>query len=370
MIDKAHRLRLTALYQNLASHSDNLLGYPVVRDFDYREMYNLFDYVLNNVGDPWINGSSHIHTKEMEREVIEFFAGLLRAPKAHWGYVTNGSTEGNMYSLFMARENLPTATVYYSDATHYSVPKILHILKMQGTVVKSHQTGEIDYDNLTSLIAQQPNQPAIVVANIGTTMTEAKDDVSKIKTILQRSTASAYHIHADAALAGTYLPLLTPRHPFDFADGADSIAISGYKFIGAPFPCGVVLVRSNLRTHVGKNVPYIASLDSTLSGSRNGHGPALLWYGIQRWGIAGLRTRAKDCVHMAQYVQEALQEMGWESWCNPLSLTVVLRTPPKSLTTKWQLAVQGEWAHVLCMPGVKLQTIDAFLDDMRLAATK
>ena len=36
---------------------------------------------------------------------------------------------------------------------------------------------------------------------------------------------------------------LEPRPAWDFEDGADSIAISGHKFIGAPIPCGTVLAR-------------------------------------------------------------------------------------------------------------------------------
>jgi histidine decarboxylase len=371
MIDKTHRLKVEALRQNLAKHTDHLLGYPVVRDFDYQELYALFGYFLNNIGDPWVDGTGNIHTKEMEREVIDFFAELLRAPKDRWGYVTNGSTEGNMYSLFVARENLPGAVVYYSNAAHYSVPKILHILGMQGVAVPTQANGELNYKDLDHLLAKRPSPEVIVVANIGTTMTEAKDDVSKIKAILKNNAVPSYHIHADAALAGTYLPLLSPRHPFDFADGADSIAISGYKFIGAPFPCGIVLIRSHLRERIGKDVPYIASLDSTLSGSRNGHGPALLWYGIRRWGKSGLRTRAKDCLQMAAHVTSKLQEIGWESWRNPLSLTVVLKTPPRAITEKWQLAVHGQSAHVLCMPGVKQENLQAFLDDMHsIANTK
>ena len=368
MIHKTHRLKVEALCQDLAVHTDNLLGYPVVRDFDYQEMYPLFGYFINNIGDPWVDGTGNIHTKEMEREVIDFFADLLRAPKDRWGYITNGSTEGNMYALFVARERLPGATVYYSDATHYSVPKILHILGMRGIVVKTSSSGELDYADLGRLLARQPDKTAIVVANIGTTMTEAKDDVSKIKTILEDNRVAAHHIHADAALSGTYLPLLAPRHPFDFADGADSIAISGYKFIGAPFPCGVVLIRDRLRAHIGKDVPYIASLDSTLSGSRNGHGPALLWYGIQRWGVDGLRTRAENCLQMAAHVTDNLQAMGWESWRNPASLTVVLKVPPQAIVNKWQLAVDKTWAHVMCMPGVKTATIAAFLGEMRAVA--
>ncbi|PIG96310.1 hypothetical protein CS542_09020 [Pedobacter sp. IW39] len=74
-------------------------------------------------------------------------------------------------------------------------------------------------------------------------MTEARDDVRKIRSILQDLAIQHYYIHADGALSGSYSAFIEPRPAFDFADGADSIAISGHKFIGSPIPCGVVVVK-------------------------------------------------------------------------------------------------------------------------------
>src|SRR5260370_15787782 len=99
----------------------------------------------------------------------------------------------------------------------------------------------MDYKALQNQLAQSRDD-AIIVATIGTTMTEARDNVSEILKALKAAGTQKYFIHSDAALAGPYTALTDPDHPFDFADGADSVSVSGHKFIGSPMPCGVIIV--------------------------------------------------------------------------------------------------------------------------------
>jgi histidine decarboxylase len=56
--------------------------------------------------------------------------------------------------------------------------------------------------------------------------------------------------------------------------------------------------------------------------------------------------------------------MGWKAWMNPNSLTVVIDKPADELIAKWQIATQGNMAHIICMPGVTKEQIDLFLADM------
>jgi hypothetical protein len=46
-----------------------------------------------------------------------------------------GSTEGNLYGLYIGRENLPDAVLYASSASHYSVFKIAHMYRMAAVKV-------------------------------------------------------------------------------------------------------------------------------------------------------------------------------------------------------------------------------------------
>jgi histidine decarboxylase len=357
--------KLRELHQRLDQCRDTFIGFPVSLAFDYQELLPFFNQMMNNAGDPFVDHAFRNHTKDLEREVIEFFADLFRAPaEDRWGYVTNGGSESNLYALYLARSLYPNGMVYHSTAAHYSVDKAIDILGMSSTAVHCEVQGEIDYVDLAEALRPHRNRPAIIFANVGTTMTEAVDDVRKIRQTLRGLAIRDHFIHADAALSGIPLALLEQQPRFDLADGADSISFSGHKFIGSPFPCGVVLTRASLRNRIGRMVSYVGAPDTTVTGSRNGHGPLLLWYVIRKYGVAGLRERAEEAREVAAYTLGRLIEIGWPAWRNPNALTVVLRKPPAAIVSRWMLATSDGVSHIVCVPGVTRTQIDKFITDL------
>ena len=357
--------RLNELERKLQVARDTFLGYPVSKDFDYSEINNFFKYPINNLGDPFENGTYKVQTHEMEKEVIAFFAKMYRAnPKDYWGYVTNGGSESNLYGLYLARELYPRGIVYYSESTHYSIRKNIHLLNIPSIVIRSQENGEIDYDDLASTLQMNRHKPAIMLATFGTTMKEAKDDVSKIKGIFKNLAIQDHYIHCDAALSGSFAAFIEPRLPFDFKDGADSISISGHKFIGCPMPTGVLIAKRSNRDRIAKGISYIGSLDTTITGSRNGHAPLFMWYALKTLGIEGLKARYQHSLDTAIYCEKRLNAIGIEAWRNPNSITVVLPKTSKTIKDKWQLATEGSIAHVICMPNVSKTQIDAFVHDL------
>jgi histidine decarboxylase len=361
--------RLATVSLRVREQYDHCIGFPIARDVDYREVYPFFDMHINNVGDPYVMSLVGFHTKDLEQEVLAFFADLWHAPAgSRWGYTTSGSTEGNMYGLFAGREVLPGAMLYHSAASHYSIPKSGHILGLPSTVIPTQPKGEIDYDALGSALHRHRDRPAIVVANIGTTMTEAVDDVARIKQMLQDTLPGKHYIHVDAALVGGYAPFMASQPRFDFAQGADCIVVSGHKFFGTPVPCGLVLARRSREDETDSTIPYIATLDTTIAGSRSGHASLLLWYMVQKYGLDGLRARYVAAEELAATTIKKLKAIGWEAWRNVDGLTVVLRDPGAEVRVKWQLATADGWSHIICMPGVTAESIDACIAD--IAATR
>jgi len=359
-------LELEKLYEKILSKSETVLGYPVAMDFDYSELYRFLKFPVNNIGDPFIESTYGIGTREMEREVLDFFAGLFRAEENEWwGYITNGGSEGNMYGLYLAREIFPKAMVYYSESTHYSVQKNLHLLDMPNIAIRTQENGEIDYNDLHDTIRMNRNMPVVVFANIGTTMTEARDDVKKIKNIFKDLAIHHCYIHADAALSGAYSPFVDPRPAFDFADGVDSIAVSGHKFLGSPIPCGIVLVKKTHRDRIANSVAYIGTADTTITGSRNGITPLFMWYTIKRYGIEGLKLRTEKCLQVAAYAVEELNKIGLHAWRNDNAITVIFSEINKELRLKWQLASDNGNTHLICMPGISKERIDLLIKDIR-----
>jgi histidine decarboxylase len=362
---------LDDLYERLSQRNQQSLGYPAAKDFDCTPLLRFLQLPLNNVGDPFAEGTYQVETRPFEREVLAFFAQLLRAPEDDWwGYVTNGGTEGNLYGLYLARELHPRGIVYFSEHTHYSVSKNLHFLGMRHIMIRAQENGEIDYHDLRETLKIHRDVPPIIFANIGTTMTEARDDVGRIVEIMNSMAIRERYVHADAALCGAYAPLLDPRPAFDFADGADSISISGHKFLGSPMPCGVVIARKHNVSRIARSVDYIGSLDTTISGSRNGFTPLVLWHRLRTLGIERLRRRAYTALDVASYAVDRLQTVGIPAWRNRDALTVVFPRVPDAIRERWQLATQGDISHFIAMPGITKELVDALVEDMRCSVSR
>jgi histidine decarboxylase len=342
-----------------------LIGFPAALDVDWSPLAALLTGgLLNNAGSPNDDGNFPAHTKPMEREVIRTVAELFRAPPLGYrGHITDGASNAILWSLYQARRAFPHGVVYHSRAAHFSVPKAAAVLGLPAATVRTDEYGEMDYDDLCRQVAANPEYEPIVVANIGTTMTEAHDDVRRIAAILRELGAVDRWIHADAALSGIPLGLMPPtqRPGFDFADGADSIVVSGHKFLGTLRPCAVVLARIRPGVLHGPRIAYIDAHDETLGCSRDGHAPLMVWWVLRTLGLDGLRQRAEQSRTLAAYTLQRLDTLGWTAFRNPRAFTVVFKTPPDDVVARWHLPTQDGWSHIICMPGVPQARIDAFL---------
>jgi histidine decarboxylase len=354
---------LAELCDRIAAAKPYTIGFPAAVDVDWSPLSALLtDGLLNNVGGPTDDGNYSRHTKPMERDVVRTLAALFRAPQGHRGHVTDGASSGTLWALHQARQRFPHAVAYHSQAAHFSVPKASALLGMPAVTVRADDAGEIDYDDLRRHVAAYPEYEPVVVANIGTTMTEAHDDVRRIAGMLDDLGATDRWIHADAALSGIPLALIDAalRPGLDFADGADSLVVSGHKFLGTLRPCAVVLARA-FGARTGPRVPYIDAHDETISCSRDGHATLMLWWLLRTVGLDGMRRRAEASRSLAAYTLRCLQSLGWTAFRNPNAFTVVLKAPPDEVARRWNLPTEDGWSHIICMPGVTQARIDAFL---------
>lgn len=347
------------LYKKLCALKKTFLGYPCDAKFDYSPLYRFLEFPINNVGDPFEHSTYRLQTKEFEQEVLKFFARLYHLGAPH-GYVTNGGTEGNLYGLFLGRSILGNAPVVFSQDTHYSIRKNVHVLNLKPIVVKSQENGEIDYKDFEKRIKRR--KAVIVCANIGTTMKGAIDDVHRLARILKKRKVRFY-IHADAALYGMILPFVRDAKPFDFRTPISSIAVSGHKFIGSPIPCGVALARKNVFDAAKSYIEYIDAHDTTLSGSRDAFTPLILWYRIKTIGRKGFAKQVRYSNDLAAYLEKKLKEMGWPDVARSYN-TVHFRRPSQKIIYKWELAAQENMAHVICLPHDSKRQIDEFLIDL------
>ena len=339
-------------------------GYPVNQDFDYSALYPLLAFAANNVGDPFGHSRYQSNTHETEREVVRQIAELARLPADEaWGYVTAGGTEGNMYGIYVGRELLREPVAYFSQDTHYSVLKILHVLNVRNIMIRSQDNGEVDYDDLRESIRINRDRPALIVANIGTTMKGAVDDLDRIREIVAELALPRSYIHADAALSGMILPFVDDPQPFGFDSGVDSIAISGHKLIGSPLPCGVVVTKQEYTAQIGRAIEYVGALDTTLLGSRSAITPLIIWYALTKYGHDGFRRIVAGMLDTAEYAVERFNAHGIAAWRAKHSPTVVFPRPSPYALFQWQLAPLGDIAHLITMPHVTREMIDQVIAD-------
>jgi len=184
----ANQNKLDAFWAHCVKNQYFNIGYPEYADFDYGSLERFMRFSINNCGD-WGEYCNYLlNSFDFEKEVIKYFSQLYRIPfEQSWGYVTNGGTEGNMFGCYLARELYPESTLFYSKDTHYSVAKIVKLLRIKSQVVESLPNGEIDYQDLVLKIKQSGDAHPIIFANLGTTVKGAIDDIKKIQELLAQA---------------------------------------------------------------------------------------------------------------------------------------------------------------------------------------
>lgn len=343
------------------------LGYPYNLDFEHEELSRFLKYSINNLGDPFNASNYGVHSRKFELEVLDFFSKLWKIEK-YWGYVTNSGTEGNLQSILVARENFPDGILYASCESHYSIFKATHFYRMSAITVPTLWNGCINLVLLKEEIKKNIDKPVIINVNIGTTVKGAIDDLKGIINILEELNIprNKFFIHCDGALFAMMLPYLEINNNFflDFTLPIDSIAISGHKFLGCPMPCGVMMTRYNLMKPLFKPIDYLNSIDSTITGSRNGLSCLFLWNVITDKGHEGFKKDVKKVIENAKYLENELKKRKISSFRNSLSSTIVFEKPNEEFALKWQLACTDDIAHVVVMPSVNKEKIDLFLSEI------
>ncbi|KAK4271214.1 hypothetical protein QN277_019938 [Acacia crassicarpa] len=368
----AYMASVLARYRkSLMERTKHHLGYPYNLDFDYGALAQLQHFSINNLGDPFIESNYGVHSRQFEVGVLDWFARLWEIEKnEYWGYITNCGTEGNLHGILVGREVFPDGILYTSRETHYSIFKAARMYRMECMKVDTHCTGEIDCDDFKAKISRNKDKPAIVNVNI---VKGAVDDLDLVIKTLEEAGFShnRFYIHCDGALFGLMMPFVKRAPKVSFKKPIGSVSVSGHKFVGCPMPCGVQITRLEHVNVLSRNVEYLASRDATIMGSRNGHAPIFLWYTLNRKGYRGFQKEVQKCLRNAHYLKDRLRDSGIGAMLNELSSTVVFERPhDEEFTRRWQLACQGNIAHVVVMPNITIEKLDKFLEELVVKRAK
>ena len=285
--------------------------------------------------------------------------------------------------------------------------------------------GTIDSDLLLKLVRFfcAKGYPPLIILNIGTTFKSGYDPVEellpKIHEILvetkmekrfmwpkgaarddtHKEIRDGYWIHVDAALGGSYVPLLKKRGynlpQFDFSlPMVHSISNSSHKFLGCTVPGGLFMTKTKYQIVPPSDPQYIGSPDSTFAGSRTALTPLLVWNALAYTPQSVLADRAEHCVHLADYLTDRLRELEKRNatlepprpeqpadlWIihHPNALAVCFRAPHKDTIFKYSLSGETleeadsktgikynrSWNHVYVMPSVSRDLVDNLMKDL------
>jgi histidine decarboxylase len=361
LVQTEHRMR--------AAHH-NHLGYPYNLSFGPGVPATLQQFLINNLGDPYVGSHYASEVCALEREAVSWLMRLWGCEKLddYWGTIGASGTEGNIWGIYLGREALPDAVLLHSADAHYSIPKAARIQRIDAVEVPSNAAGEIDLTALATAVAGLNGRPVILVLTCGTTMKGAHDDIAGALAVLEAAGLGRdrRYVHIDGALNAMVIPFLKGapdgiRPTFEMA--IDSISTSGHKMIGTPMPCGALVARRIHVDRIARAVAYLKSNDTTLMGSRNGHAVLSIWTRLFGHGYGGYAHDSLSCSLSAEALADRLRAAGRPVLCNPHSLTVVFDEPGPEIVTRYQLAASKGLAHAVVMPNVTDDLLDRFATD-------
>ena len=89
----------------------------------------------------------------------------------------------------------------------------------------------------------------------------------------------------------------------------------------------------------------------------------MLWYAINRHGEDVWRETVRGMLDTAEYAVKRFNEHDINAWRHRNSPTVVFDRPSPEVFDRWQIAPEGEVAHIITMPHVDFETIDRLVVD-------
>lgn len=389
--------------QDLGQQKNKLLGYPInmmtlpEEFFAWRNElatvgFNQFSF--NNVGNPYDHSHIPFNSHPFERDLIDRFGAVYGFSLDDiWGFLTNSGTDSNMHGLYTGRTILKSRTgvmpkIYFTREAHYSIQILRDLLNLEWVVVGTNQDGSMDVEDLERQMNAHPNNPALVVATIGTTFKGSVDSIDGIQTKLKGRIA---YLHLDAALFGGYLPhtqfaadLL--HETLDPITGKkhkhyDSIAVSCHKFFGFPSPAGLfITTRTNFESFRAQfsqihDPEYILQVPGTITCSRDAVKPAEFYFFSSESAFTRQAADAKTILDNAGYL---LKEMTnhyshlQPTRANDRSNTIYFKKPGETVVNKYYLATmqldmdeqRTPCAHVVVMPHANRKVLDEFLTDL------
>jgi len=196
---------------------------------------------------------------EIERHLVNWFAGRLGLPESTGGFVTSGGAMANMIGLTVARSlkagwdvrarglrEGPQLTVYRSAEVHDTVDRAAQMLGLGDPGIREVPTNsELRMDTMALRARLQADidagmRPIAVVGSAGTVGTGAIDPLDEIADICDEF---GLWLHVDGAYGGAAALVSSQAPKFAGIERADSVGFDAHKWLYTPIPSACILVR-------------------------------------------------------------------------------------------------------------------------------
>jgi len=247
---------------------------------------------------------------EAERKVIEWLTPFFGMDGGH---MCSGSTVANITALWAARDAKGIKKIIASEDAHLSIRKAAVILGLPYVEVSTNKQGQLNPGSLGDI------SDACLVLTAGTTSTGQIDPLELA--------GQAKWTHVDAAWAGPLRLSPTYSHLLEGIDKADSVAVSGHKWLFQPKDSALIMFRDTdiANSAISFGGGYLATPNIGVQGSRGAAAIPLLATMIA-WGGKGLVERIDRTMAMSDTLAKALSnEENLSLWAMPKTGVTIFR---------------------------------------------
>lgn len=296
---------------------------------------------------------------ELEEVALGWLRQLLGLPDSFDGVIYDTASIASLHALAAAREvaipdvrtkglagrsGLPRISVYVSEQAHSSIDKAAITLGFGQDALRRIPVDKqfrMRVDALRDAIGADRSTdrlPVAVVATVGTTSTTSVDPVAKIADVCRRESV---WLHVDAAYAGTAAIVPEKASILQGCEQADSLVVNPHKWLFTPFDLSAFYCRRMdvVRATFALTPDYLATTETGVTNLMD-TGVQLgrrfralkLWAVLRYFGAAGIRSRLKEHMRLAQLFSGWVDDSDDFERLAPVPLSVVcFRARPATL---------------------------------------
>lgn len=309
--------------------------------------------------------------QRLEEEVIEIIGKLFSNPEAG-GYITSGGTEGNIFSLWLARKVKEGNKVIAPRSVHYSIDKACDLQKLELVHTNLDDRYKAEVEDI------KENLDRKTLAIVATAGTSALGKVDPIPAIAEIASDANCFLHIDGSFGGFLLPFVKDPPNWNFEiDHVSSISADPHKMGLAPIPTGAMLVQEEKWLELlERDISCLSEKSFTLLGSRPGGSIAAIWAALKSLGVQGYQNIAKKCMKLTAQLVKGIQRIDGLKLITEPELNLVAFRSISTNTSKiktllrergWLVGL-NDWPksiRTIIMPHHSEKHVNSFLSDLK-----